>query len=494
MAKVGWIWELGAFVLLGSLAALAMNGSWGITGVGLLVLVPIAAVAFLVACKQGVRNALGILSSFSWWHVLWLLVFLSGLVFRVRDVREISEQPVDGWALFRIGLQLVTALVLAFRLVYRKPSWMKFMAHGLVGAMATYGLVCTVSTVWSVFPAWTIYKSLEFLVDLALLAAILATVRSLNGLKDLFNWTWALYGLLLLSTCVGAVLWPEEALEATRGKIGLLGFQLAGVMPVVPANTVGDCSAIIGIVALSRLLNRGIAASDRAWYSLLLAGTLVTQVLSQTRSALAGFLLAVVLVLYYSKRLAKGAILSLFVIPLLAVPSIGALVWAFLQRGQSEQQLTSLSSRMDWWAVAWGRFLEQPLTGLGAYAAGRFAVLAKLGATKTSTMHSDYLEIIVGTGVWGLIPVLVAVVGAWWVLHRTLRHYTMGSLHHQLALEALGVLGVLTVRSVFMSILTWHPPLHFLAVLGLAELLRRQKKNDATPVRSPALERGVQPT
>ena len=114
-------------------------------------------------------------------------------------------------------------------------------------------------------------------------------------------------------------------------------------------------------------------------------------VLSQTRSAVAGFLFGVFLILLFSKRLGLSAFLTFVVAPLLVLSSVGGLIWSFLERGQNAQQLETLSSRVDWWSFAWQKFLERPLLGYGAYAAGRFAVLAKHGLGETSTMHSDYL-------------------------------------------------------------------------------------------------------
>src|SRR5579872_4415220 len=153
---------------------------------------------------------------------------------------------------------------------------------------------------------------------------------------------------------------------------------------------------------------------------------------------------------------------------------MGGLVWSFMDRGQNSEQLASLSSRADWWRLAWQTFMQQPLTGLGAYAAGRFAVLAKAGQTMTGTLHSDYMEVIVGTGIWGLIPLLVALAGTWWLLVKYVRD-PADSQEAQLAHEGLAILALVTFRSVFNNQMTWHPALPFLAVLGFAEFVRRRR-------------------
>jgi O-antigen ligase len=149
------------------------------------------------------------------------------------------------------------------------------------------------------------------------------------------------------------------------------------------------------------------------------------------------------------------------------------LLGKYFLRGQDPELFASLSGRVGWWEFAWHEFLKNPLTGLGAYTA-RFEVLAKIGESETSTVHNTYMEVIVGTGFWGLVPVLVALFATWWVLVRCLRNYFPSSQEWGMALEAVGVLAVVSVRSLFTTHLIEHPSLSFLLIVGYAELLRRQ--------------------
>jgi len=152
--------------------------------------------------------------------------------------------------------------------------------------------------------------------------------------------------------------------------------------------------------------------------------------------------------------------------------SLGGLVWAYMLRGQGKADISSISGRTRMWEFAWQKLMEHPWTGLGAYAGGPFAVLSELKGG-VGPLHSDYVEVMVGTSFWGIIPIVIALFGTWWLLIRYVRRFSSMPLQRQLALEAVAVLAVLSVRSVFMTILTLHPPLHFLAVLGYAEFVRR---------------------
>ncbi|TAM84358.1 MAG: O-antigen ligase family protein [Acidobacteria bacterium] len=475
-----WIWVAALLGLFGLLAMLAIEGMvsrHGVLAILALACVPAGLIMLILGLRCGLQFLHNLKPQLKWYHGLWLLVFASALVFRVRGVDDIRQNPIDAWALYRIGIELIVVAALFIRLALRRTPWLGSMFRGFVGVIAAFGVVDLASTVWSVYPTWTLYKACEYLLDIALLGAILATVQSVKEYRTLFNWTWMLYGMLLASTWFGVLLWPQQALYPSGKEVGVgvLGIRLEGVLPALSSNDVGTFAGILGLIALCRLLPIAGKKSDRAWYVLLLIASVTTMVIAQTRSAIAGFLFGIFLLLLFSGRLGLSAFLTFVVAPLLVISSLGGLVWTFLERGQSTQQLETLSSRVDWWSFAWQTFMERPLTGYGAYAAGRFAVMAKIGMGETSTMHSDYLEMIVGTGIWGITLFLLALLGTWWFLTRYLRHSTAMSIEQQMAYEALVVLGMLTLRSIFMTMLTWHPPLHYLVILGYAEFLRRRR-------------------
>jgi O-antigen ligase len=473
-------------MVLGTLAMYAI-GSQHSPAAKILALSALLAVLVLPAALRQAAGRIGTLvRSLTWWQGLWLLLFLSDLVLRVRTDKNIRESPIDAAAFYRVALVGMTAAVLAIRLAVKRPPWLGSLFRGLVGALTCYCGISVISTLWSVYPAWTLYKSLEYLVDVALLAAILATVCSAREYGNLFNLTWALYGLLLMSVWLGALVWPQEAWQFD---VGVLGPQLYGVLPAIDANGVGEYGAIVAIVSLSGLLLPINGKSNRLWYGLACTFGLTALLLSQTRSAIAGFLLGAVLVLLFSKGKGLTTLVLSGAAALIAVGGIGSLLWEFVLRGQSPELFASLTGRVDWWEFGWQQFLKRPLTGFGAYTA-RFGVLAKLGESDTPTIHNSFLEVVCGVGILGLIPVLVALLGTWWVLIRSLRSSSLESFERGIAVEALGVLGVVSVRSLFTTHLILHPSLQFLVVLGYAEFLRRQAmQRRPTHVQMPVLVR-----
>ena len=494
--RLSWIHELGwkfpTFVLVGFIGvSVLVSTPFGIKGWEQVVVV-LGAPALLVLLIFGARQARTGLAelrdNLTWWHGLWFLILISSLVFRIRDAAEAQSLPVDGYALLRLGPEAIVGFYLLVRFLRKGAILQRSLWQGLTGALGIYGIVCLLSASWSVKSTWTLYKSSEFMLDLAVLVAVLVTVESAEAYRHFFNWTLVLCGLELVWTWMGAAIWPQEALHSTYPE------RLVGVFPIQSANAIGASGAVLSIVAFCRLASFRGCKFGRAWNVLLLCFGLVSILACRTRASLVGFAFAVVVVMLFSRRAqvaafaGLGVLLALYTAALMfnAAPGPGA-VWNevrhpsgvfvdFLERGQSRDQIESLTGRMEWWHLALAQFVKHPVTGLGAYAGGKFGVLSKSGLGETPQLHSDYLETLVGTSIWGIVPLLSALFGTWWLLIRFVRDRSLRPLERQLALEAIAVLAVITVRSLVNVELIWHAPQFFLAVLGYAELLRRRAK------------------
>jgi hypothetical protein len=471
------------FVLLGfgiavSVELLAGSSPFGVLIVAGVVLALIPLTALLIkAAPEAMANARLLSRNWTWWHPLWFFIFFSMLVFRIRDSGAAQSNPLDIFAMTRILPEAFVALTLIIRLILKKPNWLGALFRGIPGAMAIYCLVCIATTPFSVKPDWTAYKSLEFLADVSLLASIVASAEGFFTYKNLVDWTLTFYGISLVGVWSNLPLWPTEAMDGGR---------LTGVIPVEASNSVGTSGAVLAIIALCRLMPVFGQVKDRAWYMLLLVFGLGSMVLSKTRNAEAAFMLAVLLLVVLSPALRKIAVWgALATAPLIALAvflndRLPRQVWdmavSIAVRDQSDAAVGSLSGRTAWWAYGIEQLMHHPWTGLGAYAAGRFAVLGKLGVGSAAMMHSDWIEILIGTSFWGLIPFTAALVAAWWYLFRCIRSDVYTADQRQLALELFALLGMLTMHSFFNDELSWHCPLLYFAILGYAEFIRTYPK------------------
>lgn len=426
-----------------------------------------AALAFLHGGHAPLVRLRHLVLHLRWWHILWVLVFSSGLVFRVRDVAHIQSNPVDASAGYRLCLMIIVGLVLFRSLASRDSNWVRPLMGGLLLPLTLHALLALISVFWSIAPLWTFYKACEFLIDLVLLAAVLASLQNVRELKSLFDLTWLLLSLMIASIWLGVLTWPELAI---KHGVGIVGLQIQGVVPAIASNGAGELGALIAIVAFCRLLT---LHEHRQSYFLCFCLASTTLIFSQSRSAFTGFLFGLVLVLFMSKRIGL-LVFSIAVSLGLFSTGLGVWLWEVLLRGQSIDQFMSLSGRLAWWTAGWDFFTENPL-GAGAYAAARFGVLLQEGATVTSSIHNTWLEVLLGTGVVGLVLLLICFVATWKTLINFRSAEAKSSPVYSLYLESVGALAVLSVRSVFAPHFMWHPAIVFLLVLGFAELVRSKR-------------------
>jgi O-antigen ligase len=458
---------------LGLLVALLVS-LWGIKGtvIFVFVLLPVAILA-LLALPGAVAKLRTAAAQLRIWHGFWFMLFASGLVFRIRDTSTTVDNPLDLMALYRFGLVSLVGLLLLSRLTSGSGDWSKSLFRGVVGLVAGYALVSVASTIWSAYPLWTLYKSVEYFVDIALVAAIVATFRTPSEFKSLFDMTWLMLSGLVGTVWLGAAVWPEDALIPD---IGLLGVQLKGVLPLIDANSLSEICGILIVVCFSRFL---FTAQHKEFYAMAVVPVLPALVLAQGRSGTTGMIVGLTVVLLFAVRARFVVLAGAFISALIYLTPAGDMFLEFFMREQDPKYFASLSGRTDIWAVAWELFLQRPVTGFGGYAAARFSSpgladrVSHMGAGGTSVL-STWFELLIGVGAPGFLLMAGAVVCTGIILSRIAsRRPARAELSHRLAIEALGVLGVITVRSVFTPNLIWHFPAVFLLVIAYAEAARR---------------------
>jgi O-antigen ligase len=442
----------------------------GLVCLALLLALPVTWASW-VGSKEVWRVIGAFRSHLKWWHWIWLLSISSSFVFRYRSASEITQNPFDALAGLRVAPEVIVGCILLFRLVFRKPDWGPSMFRGIVGSTAIFGLVCLTSSLWSVKFSWTLYKSLEYLLDLSIVAVVLVVVTNSEEYKTFIDWTWIIAGATLAWVWIGLPVWYQ----LTWGEDS----RLAGAYPIVSSNELGETGAILILVAAIRMWPLAGECKHRAFYILTAMLGAVTMVAAETRSAFAGLAVAALVVLFLSGRTRYAIWGSFLAVPTVIFTSVGPKIMAYLQRDQSQAELMSMSSRLDWWAIGYNMFMQHPLTGLGAYAGSRFAVLSVVGAPQ---LHSDWLEVLVGTSIWGMIPFVTSLVWIWMILITYFRRRRLEPIDRQLTIEMIGVMTVITIHSFVNVEMTWHHPTLFLIILGWAEFLRRKLNRPTVPV------------
>jgi hypothetical protein len=428
--------------------------------------------------RQGLQGLKVLMRKLHWYHWVWLLLFLSMQCWRKRVISQLESDPLDSFAAARAIMVSITGTYLLLRMFLRRTDFLSSWLRGTPGLLMVFVLAVLSSTSWSIYWQWTLYKGCEYAVDVAFLAALLVAIKDVDEFKVLFDWTMLWLGILLCNCWIWAAIDPTDALSHNLEEGGVangpIALQLAGVFPSVSCNRVGEYAAIVAALALARLLPvKGVKRVISTWYVWVLLGALITLVFAQTRSATGPFLIAVVLIFWFSGRFKHGVAIVLLGTTLMLASGAAGVFIDYMRRGQTDAQMESLTGRIQWWGVAWKKYKDAPLTGFGAYAAGRFLVMGSLG-NNIATMHSDWVETLVGCSFWGIFPLLTVMGFAWWYLLRFMFDANRTPEERQLCLEAIVVFTIVSFRTVFSTDLTWHSPLTFWLPLGYAEYLRRR--------------------
>lgn len=396
-----------------------------------------------------------------WWYILWALYLLSGQTFRLRTAKSAIENPLDNAAMFRVLLVSFVGASLLLAFAYQRNLRLDRIFGGPIKWLFLFSVICILSTLWSYFPLWTLYRSVEYFIGVLLTSIIVCNVETEEEFKHFFDWTIFLYGLLMLSVWFGVIWKPNMAI---KHGIGLLGIQIQGIFPNLAANGVGQISALVGLVSFVRLF---LYRLDCNFYLIVFILSIVTLILSQSRSPLTGFLLGIILVLFFSRKIKRVVFLASIGVIVVFTSFLNVFI-EFFMRGQSEGLFWSLSGRIPAWKAALSLFMKNPILGYGAYAAGRFLVALKFGYLMSS-LHSDWVETLIGTGILGFTFLFISLLVVWLTILKASN--LKNSLCQQLRLEAIGILTLLTFRSIFSVPLIWHPATDWLLIVGFAQFL-----------------------
>ena len=401
-----------------------------------------------------------------WLKWVWLIAFIGGLVFQVRYIDEIREAYLSFKVIHRpIAVLLVSFSILPY--ILKRPL---ILFRGIVGLLTIFGLWRLISTFWSIKPLWTFYRSLEFLIMIALTAVTTWSLRDITDLQKWVNWVWLWHGFLLVSVWIGAVVFPEKAFIPCPGVIPYL---LAGVIPVINPNGVATIGAILGIVSLTRWL-----ITSRQRWLILMMFAFTTMILAQGRSAIVGALLGILFVLILSRRYNLIAFLGLLLSILVTVSTFREVIGSYFMRGQSEAVFWSFTGRKILWQFAWENYIrESPWLGYGAFAAPRFKVAEDISEKYPefyspevlSGFDNTWTEVAVELGIIGAIFLAVILIATWFFC---VKISLMGNLEElRLIIELSGVLVIITIRSFFTSALILHNSWPFFLVVGVISRL-----------------------
>jgi O-antigen ligase len=268
------------------------------------------------------------------------------------------------------------------------------------------------SSLWSVDGRSTLLKSLTLLVQILLALALATRYRSIDQLLNaLVAVCIAVLGTVILGLAVAPdVVWSNSETGIRR---------LGGWMPVLHPNTL----AIVGVIVILGYVTRvGPWILLRGGLGfLVLSVAVVETLLTRSRTTLVVGMVIVGLVIginafrkrsYLTLGLLGGAGAAVFVVFALQH------IQEFLRRGQSIQQIESLTGRTSYWNQALDLWSHRPIAGFGYYSGHRIALTPPSGQAPASNLDNVWIETLLNQGIVGACLLAMVIVLAAWTLLR----------------------------------------------------------------------------
>jgi O-antigen ligase len=315
------------------------------------------------------------------------------------EAEEVLREPVVLERVVR-GVLAGLALAIAGPILLSRLRQPRNIGYKAVSAIVIYLAVALVSTLYSAAPLVTVAKIFEMAAGLAAVLAIAFGPDARRRLEDTVTLVLVSQLALLAAGVVGFFLMPElfAPFETRPGFVSLRTL----APPFMHSNAVSSASALVAIFALAKLL---VARTGRAFWATGFAISALALVLSSGRQGVAMALAGVGLVLWIERRK---------VLALLIGPAAVLLFVAYQQQiivalsRDRPSNWVNLSGRLPWWEAALTAWERHPWTGWGYSTGGRFVALQSIDSDVVSSVHSGFLEVLVGVGILGAIPFLYA--------------------------------------------------------------------------------------
>lgn len=338
-------------------------------------------------------------------RILIFLVFTSLFLFKTRDFDETSASLIDISNLHRI-LSLVILLFLSIqynltlRIVKNNNLVLKFY-----GIYIVTGFLSTV--LFSDIILLSFWKLIEILsVSLAILYINKLCYINFEYFEYVFRLMVNYLKLIIIVSLVGLIIFPNVALQPpSQYQEAFLPYMIYGSILRINPNTMGLIAALIFIYSFLDYSISKKKLTNGLWILILV----FVMVFAQSRTTLLALSLVYLIYVFKSKIISNFfKIFTTTVVFVLIYFNVNLLT-KYIGRGYEIDHLSKLSGRLDWWNYAYGVYLDSSLTerlvGLGFNTANR-NLLSQLDAGTASSLHSDYIDSLISSGVIGFSMII----------------------------------------------------------------------------------------
>jgi hypothetical protein len=363
---------------------------------------------------------------------LWLMVW-AGMYSDISAFQgeRLLEGPL-GFAMALRPLLPILAAVGCLVILFKSGRIALSFTQGPVLAISAYGLIGMFFFFLSPEPFVSLYWGGLFLSTVFVVWTLVNQEGSEQQARVLMAINVILVSVIVLFYFTGP-LWPI-LMGAHNPRLYRLPFGFG----LQNANGVGRLAGVLALVALSRVRHRELYLKV-PWLALL-AVSLVSLALSESRTAILGFVAGSLLIVLANRKYSWLV---------LGIPGIfyylynAWFVWRF--KGSYETAFI-LTGREATWRRILAISLRSPLAGHGFHA-DRLIFDGE-------HVHMSYLHSLIQSGLLGALLFAAAMFGMWWILVRNRVLQRLASIEGEpnfLMTESVAIVGFMTVRSFFES-------------------------------------------
>lgn len=250
-------------------------------------------------------------------------------------------------------------------------------------------------------PMYSLWRSVETCGALLWGVLMLAQLRKEQHPSKLFVSYYAMTAIMLLGVVGNIVVDPEHSWRQEKHveRLAATSTFLMG------ANSIGVTAALLSLAALARFM-----VHQNVYYLIGACGPLVLCYAARSRTGFIMLGLGLLVLVGFLLRMPNRRVITAISAMLFAVLIIGLLLVSpefvdtvehTFTRGHDQENLSGLDGRVAIWEQALNAFVQSPVYGSG-YASYPVQIIRGQGH-----FHNMFIELVVTTGLLGLLPMLV---------------------------------------------------------------------------------------
>ena len=304
-----------------------------------------------------------------------------------------------------------------------------------------YGLVGLLACIMSPSPVDAGYWALAYLAGFGVIALVARSPDPLAACLTFNKLTWIITTAFLLTLVILArdTLVQGSGWDMTGYGVVTRTGQVAG-MVMSRSSGMARFAAVPGIVAFTLLWEaKGLR---KLLWALPFAGSAFLIYIMQSRGAIVGFAGSLVFVVSFLSRRTRaiGIVAIVILLLALAVNAIPEEIISHLTRGQSAQEMESMTGRTRDWGIAWVEIMKSPIWGWG-FQSDRMVAHVHV--------HNTYLYALMTGGFAGAGLFVAGLAWAWVLLFRAMKSRIAEVLgQKRFLVQAGGILAFFTIRSI----------------------------------------------